>query len=107
MLRAVVDASLRLVAEPLERLFHPAAPSSIGQVMSIVRGVEDLVGDLAQLLELVVAQDRLFDHELVRLLGCLGEQVALGADAVCRLITTASRIGSIGGLVTWANSCLK
>ena len=42
---------------------------------------EDLVVDDAQRLELVVAQDRLVEDELVGVLGRLGEQVALAADA--------------------------
>ena len=45
------------------------------------RGVEDLVGHLAQLLELSVAQDRLVDDELMGLVGRLRQQVDLGADA--------------------------
>jgi translation initiation factor 2B subunit (eIF-2B alpha/beta/delta family) len=43
----------------------------------------------------------------VRVVGRRVEQVALGADAVATLMTIASRIGSIGGLVTCAKSCLK
>ena len=42
--------------------------------------LEDVRLDLAQALELVVAQDRVVDHELARVLGRLVEQVPLGAD---------------------------
>ena len=70
--------------------------------------MEDVVRDLAQLLQLVVAQDRLAHEQLVRVLGRLGQQVAPRRRRdVARLITTFSRIGSIGGFVTCANSCLK
>ena len=76
--------------------------------MSSVRALKIARVDLAQLLELAVAQDRLVDHELAGVLGRLVEQVPLGADArLPTLITTASRIESIGGFVTCAKSCLK
>ena len=63
--------------------------------------------DLAQLLQLGVAQHRVAEHELARVLGRLVEQVALRADARRDAITSSSRIGSIGGFVTCAKSCLK
>ena len=37
----------------------------------------------------------------------MSSRLGLGPMKLFRLITMASRIGSIGGLVTWANSCLK
>ena len=43
--------------------------------------LELLVGDVAQRLQLAVEQDRLVERELVRVLGRLAEQVALGAEA--------------------------
>ena len=39
------------------------------------------MGDLAELLELVVAQDRLIHHQLMGLLRALAQQVDLRADA--------------------------
>ena len=59
----------------------PAGPSSTGQVVSIVCARKTLRVDLAQPLELVVAQDRVRDHELACMLRCLVQQVALRADA--------------------------
>ena len=69
--------------------------------------LEDVRVDLPQALELVVAQDRVVDHELACVLGRLVEQVPLRADERRTLITTASRVESIGGFVTCAKSCLK
>jgi hypothetical protein len=37
----------------------------------------------------------------------MSSRLGLGPMKLFRLITMASRIGSIGGLVTCANSCLK
>ena len=37
----------------------------------------------------------------------MSSRLGLGPMKLFRLITMASRIGSIGGFVTWANSCLK
>jgi len=37
----------------------------------------------------------------------LVEEVLLGPIEVMPDITSSSRIGSIGGFVTWAKSCLK
>ncbi len=39
--------------------------------------------------------------------GASASRLTSAPTPVCRLITTLSRIGSIGGLVTCANSCLK
>ena len=86
----------------------PPAPSATGQVVSSVRALKIGRVDLAQALELGVAQDRLVDHELARVLGRLVEQVALGADARARRSSRPPRaIESIGGFVTCAKSCLK
>src|ERR1700686_138135 len=52
----------------------PAGPEATGQVMSIV-------GDVAERLELAVEQDGLGEDELVRMLGRLVEEVALGPEA--------------------------
>ena len=84
-----------------------SAPSATGQVMSMVMRLEDVVRDGAQRLELVVAQDRLVEHQLVRVLGLSSSRLPSAPSPAPMLITMSSRIGSIGGLVTCANSCLK
>ena len=78
---AIGDGVVGLVADPLDGDGH--ARRAVGDRPGDVdrARVEDVVVDLAQLLELVVADDRLVHHELVRMLGRLGEQVALGAHA--------------------------
>ena len=75
------SASSASRADALDGGLEPAGPSATGHVVSIVRASEDVGVDLAQPLELVVAQDRVRDHELARVLRRLVEQVALGADA--------------------------
>ena len=78
---AVVDVLGGLLAQRLEPSLHPVGPL-LDRPRDVERGgVEHVVRDLAQLLELVVAQDRLVHDQLVGLLGDLGEQVDLGADA--------------------------
>ena len=74
------DAVMRLAADPLDRAVHPL--DAVGDRPRDVERVrlEDVVADLAELLELVVAQDRLAHRQLVRVLGRLVEQVLLGAD---------------------------
>ena len=93
---------------PLERALEPvgAVLDRPGDVERL--RLEDAGVDLAQLLELVVAQDRVVDHELARVLGRLVEQVALRADARLRRSSRPPRGSeSIGGFVTCAKSCLK
>ena len=70
-----------LGAEPLERRLE-AGGAVLGDRPRRVERVrlEDVRVDLAQALELVVAQDRVVDHELPRMLGRLVEQVSLRAD---------------------------
>ncbi len=77
---AVGDGVVGGVADLGQRRAH-----AVGAVADLPRDVqrvraEDLVVDDAQRLELVVAQDRLVEDQLVRVLGRLGEQVALAAD---------------------------
>ena len=85
----------------------PAGPSEAGQVMSIVRA-----------LKMWWSTWRSFSSSWLRMIGwsitswcaCSGVSVSRLPSAptpVPRLITTFSRIGSIGGLVTCAKSCLK
>ena len=80
-----VDALRRSPRGPRRRCARapssiPAGPSSTrpGDVDRV--RLEDVVGDVAQRLELVVEQDRLVEHELVGVLGRLVEQVALAAE---------------------------
>jgi len=78
---AVVDVAGGLLAQRLQTRVHPGV-ALLDRPGDIERGgVEDLVRDLPELLELVVAQDRLVHDQLVGLLGGLGEQVDLGAHA--------------------------
>ena len=90
-----------------------ARAHAVGAVVDRPRDVdrvraEDLVVDVAQRLELVVAQDRLVEDELVRVLGRLGRAGCARAPMpVPSDMTIDSRIGSIGGFVTCAKSCLK
>ena len=74
-----LDRLLGLGADALQRPAH--AVGALGHRPGDVDGVglEHRGIDAAHLLELVVAQDGLGHHELVRVLGGLVEQVALGA----------------------------
>ena len=86
----------------------PAGPSATGQVMSIVRDLKTRRVDLAQPLELAVAQDRLV--QITSWWACSGvssSRLRSEPTLVATLITTASRVESIGGFVTCAKSCLK
>ena len=85
----------------------PASPSSAGQVMSIVRASKTLWSTW-----------RSFSSCELRRIGCditswwqwsgvSSSRLISGPMQAVRLITTDSRIGSIAGLVTCANSCLK
>ena len=81
MLTPSCDRVVRFGADAIERALDPGRPlrDPPGDV-DRARG-ELLVGDVAQRLQLAVEQDRLLKHQLVRLLGRLGEQVELGAEA--------------------------
>ena len=96
------------LAERVERALHALrARRSIGQVMSIVAASNTSWDDLAQLLELRVAR---IGWSITSWCACSGDSSSRLTSAPTprpRLITTASRIGSIGGFVTCANSCLK
>ncbi len=69
-----------LGADAIERMLEPgdAIGDRPGEVDRL--RLEDIRVDRAQAFELVVAQDRVVDHELPRMLGRLVEQVALRAD---------------------------
>jgi hypothetical protein len=80
----------------------------IGEIERL--GVETVLGvtDRTDLLEIAVGQDRL--THLKPLLLCrtlVVKQFGRGPMNETRLITSSSRIGSIGGLVTCAKFCLK
>ena len=75
------DELARLAAHRLDAELH-ARLALLGGPGHVDRArLEHVVVDLAQLLELRVAQDRLLHHELVAVVGRLPEQVDLGADA--------------------------
>ncbi len=85
----------------------PASPSSTGQVVSIVRASNTLWSTW-----------RSFSSSELRRIGCgitswwqwsgvSPSRLISGPMQAVRLITTDSRIGSIAGFVTCANSCLK
>ena len=64
--------------------------------------------DLLQLLDLEVPKQRLSDdHSWCACWGDVSKRFYCGPTAVERLMTSSSRIGSIGGFVTCAKSCLK
>src|SRR5439155_10292968 len=75
-----LDRLRRLATAALERPAHARGPLLDGpRDVDRARG-EHLVGDVAQRLQLAVEQDRLIEHELVRVLGGLLEEVALAAQ---------------------------
>ncbi len=76
----VVDVAGSLSAHVVEPKLHPVG-SGLDRPRDVERGgVEHVVGDLPQLLELVITQDRLIHDQDVGLVGHLVEQVDLGAD---------------------------
>ena len=81
MLIPLGDRLACLAADALDRRVHAGRavgdrPGDVDRARRV-----DLVVDVAQRLELAVEQDRLFEQQLVRVLGRLLEQVALGAEA--------------------------
>jgi hypothetical protein len=75
----VVDVVGRLGAQVVEPDLHPVR-SLLDRPGDVQRGgVEHVVGDLAELLQLVVAEDRLIHDQYVRLFRRFDEQVDLGA----------------------------
>ena len=80
MLTASSIAVVGLLAAARERDLQPIRPVG-GAPGDVDRPrAEDVVRDVAQRLELAVAQDRVLERHLVRVLGRLLEQVALGAE---------------------------
>ena len=104
---ALCDRLARLAADALDRRLHPVGalgdrPGDVDRVRLV-----DVVDDVPQRLELAVEQDRLVEHSLWACSGVSSNRLRSLPRLVARLITISSRIGSIGGLVTCANSCLK
>ena len=65
--------------------------------------------DLADLLQVLVGQDRLMDFQALQLRQESSRPRRLGRGPMSETsdMTSSSRIGSIGGLVTCAKFCLK
>ena len=77
---AVVDVAGGLLAQRLQPRLHSVRTLLDRPADIEGRGVEHVVGDLAKLLELVVAEDWLIHHQHVSLVGRLGEQVHLRSN---------------------------
>ena len=88
------------------RSSRPASPSLSGQVQSIVRA-GSLAFQAPQRGELVLEKDRRFELDEARVLGRLARRLRRQPSGMLSDMTSFSRIGSIGGLVTCAKSCLK
>ena len=99
---------------------HSASSASlqaVGAVLGRPGGVEEArlemavadLGDRADLLEVVVGQDRLAHFEALGAASVPSRSNRFGRGPMIetRLITSSSRIGSIGGFVTCAKFCLK
>ncbi len=98
------DASAHISAR---RRSMPSVPCPTGQVMSIVRASNTAWSTW-----------RSFSVSPFRRMGCgmtswwqwsgvSPSRLISGPMQASRLMTTDSRIGSMAGFVTWANSCLK
>ena len=68
---------------------------------------EALLGDVAQRLHVLVREDGWGRSSRCAWAGPCSSRLPPAPSVVASVITRASRIGSIGGLVTWAKSCLK
>ena len=108
---AFVDRRFRFRADIVDGRLHAfrALGSGIGDFdrRRPERIVLD-VADLANALQLLVGQDRLRNFQpLLFSVPFKSRRFGLGPIKDTRLITSSSRIGSIGGLVTCAKFCLK
>ncbi len=86
---------------------RPSSPSASGQVMSIVC---DLKSSESTRRSRSSSSSRSTGLSITSWRACSGlSESRLRSEPTSErtLITTASRIGSIGGFVTWAKSCLK
>ena len=85
----------------------PLGPCSTGQVMSIVAASNTSWETWRSFSS---SWFRRIGWSITRMCACSGDsdsRLTSAPTPAWRLITTDSRIGSIGGLVTCANSCLK
>jgi hypothetical protein len=110
MLRSCSTASVAAQHISLIAIRGPSAPLAASQVMSIV-SVRNAPSS-------AVSTERIFSRSLLVRIGwstssrlCVPascpSRFGRGPIIEVRLITSSSRIGSIGGLVTWAKFCLK
>ena len=112
MLYSPRDGGFGRLADGVDGRFHAhrAHVGGVGDVDGL--GLELVVGhvtDGADLFEILVGENGLTHFEALLLGGaCQVEDVGARADEARRgYITDSSRIGSIGGFVTWAKFCLK
>ena len=81
---------------------------SCGTEQSVNSGGQEIApADAPQSFEILIGQDRMRQLQRVAMLRRLFEDVALRADIAGSDMTSSSRIGSMAGLVTCANNCLK
>jgi len=120
-IRSISDVADRIIMTLAHRPRHTSqSPSFSGREPALdgmcggPRRVRDFkwffrdIGDRADLFQIGIGQDRLAHFEpLGRGHALQVEPVRPPADDRDRLITSSSRIGSIGGLVTCAKFCLK
>ena len=108
---AISDSLERARAQTLDHALYGegAAAGGVGGVERF--GAEMIIGDIADhadFFQILIAQDGLADFE--PLAPCRAAVEKIGARPMMNDtsdITSSSRIGSIGGLVTWAKFCLK
>ena len=96
-----------LAAEAVERDVHPAGPSSTGHVMSSVRALKIAECTWRSCSSSESSRIGVCSTSWRACSGVSSKRFFSEPMLACRLITIASRIESIGGFVTCANSCLK
>ncbi len=83
-------------------------PVEPGQHLGLQAGIGAVVVDVDDLGQLVVVDDRERQGQLAAATpGPASSRLASGPTDDDTAVTTSSRMASSGGLVTWANSCLK
>ena len=85
----------------------PSGPSSIGHVMSSVRASKTSWATWRSVSSSWLRRIGWLRTSWWACSGVSSSRLRSVPRLVRRLITISSRIESIGGLVTWANSCLK